>query len=305
MEKGIYDIDNFEKLSLEKEEKEKDAEHLSELATQLQALKDKQSQTLETYVTTLEDITKKRTQFVKDILKGENVQISINGFRDQNSFEQQFRSIIERESGFEKDMDTLKTNLFRGKIVEKIKEYRTSVLDLKRGDEHPDFTGFFKKRIKELSPEAIDRLMLLMPEDEIAVKYKPTGSSSFKPLTTASAGQKTTAILTFIMSHGECPLILDQPEDDLDNRLVYELVVDRLKKAKERRQIIVVTHNANIPVNGDAEHVISMDSNSKHFNVLAAGSVDQQPIKTEICDVMEGTEYAFNMRAKRYRGLSA
>ena len=105
------------------------------------------------------------------------------------------------------------------------------------------------------------------------------------------------------MSHGECPLILDQPEDDLDNRLVYELVVDRLKKAKERRQIIVVTHNANIPVNGDAEHVISMDSNSKHFNVLAAGSADQQANKTEICDVMEGTEYAFNMRAKRYRGL--
>jgi len=305
LEKGIDEIDNFEKLSLEKEEKVKDAERLSELETKLEVLKDKLSKTLETYIATLESITKKRTQFVRDILKGENVQISINGFRDRNSFEQQFRAIIERESGFEKDMDTLKTKLFRGKIVEKIKEYRTTILDLKRGDDHPDFTGFFKKRIKELSPEAIDRLMLLMPEDEIAVKYKPTGASTFKPLTTASAGQKTTAILTFIMSHGECPLILDQPEDDLDNRLVYELVVDRLKKAKERRQIIIVTHNANIPVNGDAEHVISMDSNSKHFNVLAAGSVDQQAIKTEICDVMEGTEYAFNMRAKRYRGLSA
>ncbi|MBW2011361.1 MAG: ABC transporter, partial [Deltaproteobacteria bacterium] len=117
-------------------------------------------------------------------------------------------------------------------------------------------------------------------------------------------GQKTTAILTFIMSHGQCPLILDQPEDDLDNRLVYELVVDRLKKAKEKRQLIVVTHNANIPVNGDAEYVISMDSGSKYFNVFATGSVDQQIIKKEICDVMEGTEYAFNMRAKRYQGLS-
>lgn len=305
LEKGIDEIDNFEKLSSEKEEKEEEAKRLSGLETQLHKLKEDLNKTLEKNIATLENITEKRKQFVMVILKGENVQISINGFRDQDSFEQQFRSIIERESGFEKDINTLKTKLFRGKIVEKIKEYRTSILALKKGDDLQEFGGYFRNRIKELRDEAIDHLLLLMPEDEIAVKYKPTGSSTFKPLTTASAGQKTTAILTFIMSHGKCPLILDQPEDDLDNRLVYELVVDRLKKAKERRQIIVVTHNANIPVNGDAEHVISMDSNSKHFNVLAAGSVDQQPIKKEICDVMEGTEYAFNMRAKRYKGLSA
>ncbi len=305
LEKGIDEIDNFEKLSSEKEEKEKEVGLLSEIEDQLLKLKEKLRGILENYVTTLENITEKRAQFVRDILKGENVQISINGFRDQNSFEQQFRFIIDRESRFEKDIDTLKTKLFHGKIAEKIKEYRMSILALKKGDDLQEFGGHFRNRIKELRPEAIDRLMLLMPEDEIAVKYKPTGSSSFKPLTTASAGQKTTAILTFIMSHGECPLILDQPEDDLDNRLVYELVVDRLKRAKERRQVIVVTHNANIPVNGDAEHVISMDSNSKHFNVLAAGSVDEQSIKTEICDVMEGTEYAFNMRAKRYKGLPA
>ncbi len=120
-------------------------------------------------------------------------------------------------------------------------------------------------------------------------------------MSTASAGQKTTAILTFILSQGNVPLILDQPEDDLDNRLVYELVVDRLKQAKEHRQIIVVTHNANIPVNGDAEYILSMDSESKKLKILYSGSVEQSVIKKEICDVMEGSEQAFEMRLKRYR----
>ena len=150
----------------------------------------------------------------------------------------------------------------------------------------------------------IDEIQLLLPEDEIEVQYKPSGAAAYKSLSTASAGQKTTAILTFILSYGNIPLILDQPEDDLDNRLVYELVVDRLKQAKEKRQIIVVTHNANIPVNGDAEYIISLNSESKLLEILHSGTVEQLSIKKEICDVMEGGEQAFDMRHKRYKQMN-
>jgi len=304
LEQGVDEIDNYEKLSSAKEVKEKAVEELSGLDRQLIDLKSDRDKILGYYIAKLEEISQERRLFVREILEGENVQISIKGFRDQDSFELQFRNIIDREAGFQNDIDILSEKIFQGKVTDTMKEYRSIILDLNKGAEDTDFSGHFRNRIKNLSPEVIDRLMLLMPEDEIAIKYKPSGSSGFKPLATASAGQKTTAILTFIMSHGQCPLILDQPEDDLDNRLVYELIVDRLKNAKEKRQVIVVTHNANIPVNGDAEYVISMDSNTKHFNVFASGSVDQQTVKKEICDVMEGTEYAFNMRAKRYQGLS-
>lgn len=134
---------------------------------------------------------------------------------------------------------------------------------------------------------------------EIVIKYKPSGSTVFKPLSTASAAQKTTAVLTFILSQKNVPLVLDQPGDDLDNRLVYELIVDRLKQAKEHRQIIVVTQNANIPVNGDAEYIIAMNSESNALQVLHSGTVEQLSIKKEICDVMEGSEQAFEMRSKR------
>ena len=96
------------------------------------------------------------------------------------------------------------------------------------------------------------------------------------------------------------PLILDQPEDDLDNKLVYELVVKRLKIAKRNRQIIVITHNANIPVNGDAEYITSMDSDSVSVRKKYEGTLDQAEIRSEICDVMEGSEFAFSMRAHKY-----
>ena len=92
--------------------------------------------------------------------------------------------------------------------------------------------------------------------------------------------------------------MLDQPEDDLDNKLVYDLIVTRLKKAKSKRQIIVVTHNANIPVNGDAEYIVSMDSDTDKISTKYVGTMDDENIRKEICDVMEGTQDAFEMRAK-------
>ena len=81
------------------------------------------------------------------------------------------------------------------------------------------------------------------------------------------------------------------------------MIVHKLKQAKEKRQIIIVTHNANIPVNGDSEYIISMDSESKFLKVLTEGSVDKKEIKKEICDVIEGSETAFNMRSQRYQEL--
>lgn len=96
--------------------------------------------------------------------------------------------------------------------------------------------------------------------------------------------------MTFLLAYGNQPLLLDQPEDDLDNRLVYDLIVARLKVAKSKRQIIVVTHNANIPVNGDSEYIISMDSETDIIQVNQTGTMDDESIRQEICDVMEGTK---------------
>jgi len=171
------------------------------------------------------------------------------------------------------------------------------------GSSQLGFDGYFSRIAKTLDDEQWARLETLIPDDNIDVKYKPNGSSHFKSIVSASAGQKTTAVLTFILSQGKLPLLLDQPEDDLDNRLVCDLIVEKIKKIKNHRQIIVITHNANIPVIGDAEYIVSMDSSSRYLKVHSEGMLENKDVKTEICEIMEGGEDAFKLRAERYGNI--
>lgn len=95
---------------------------------------------------------------------------------------------------------------------------------------------------------------------------------------------------SFLLLHGDEPLILDQPEDDLDNHLIYDLIVSQLRDNKRRRQVIVSTYNPNIVVNGDAEMVNAMDQVNGQCVVLEPGSgcLQSRDVRDEICRVMEG-----------------
>jgi PHP family Zn ribbon phosphoesterase len=300
-QQGINDIANFEKLTNTKESKEKELAAIIAIETNLANEILLRNQLKADYLIKTKEITSQRQAFVNLNMQDEKVQVSVKAFRNRNDFINKLRTIIRKEDSYQTDVDCLTDLCFNGNVERTIDFVRKIFLDIKQEIAVTGITGYFVNLVKGLPDSQIDEIELLLPEDEIEIKYKPTGSTAFKPLSTASAGQKTTAILTFILSQGNVPLILDQPEDDLDNRLVYELVVDRLKQAKEYRQIIVVTHNANIPVNGDAEYILSMDSESKKLKIICSGSVEQSIIKKEICDVMEGSEQAFEMRLKRYR----
>ena len=302
-ELGLSDLDNFERLMETKEEKENELALMVKKEKSLLSEISKKEEIHGKYIAKLEQITELRKKFVSTILKDEKIKIKINDFRNKEDFENTLRKIIDRDTGFYEDIDSLINLCFSGQVKTKMNDFRTLILKVKRKDEVSNISGHFKNLINGLTDADIDELMLFMPEDEIEVQYKPNPNGEFKSLSTASAGQKTTAILTFILSYGDTPIILDQPEDDLDNRLVYDLIVHKLKQAKENRQIIIVTHNANIPVNGDSEYIISMDSESRFLKVFSEGSVDKKEIKKDICDVMEGSEKAFEMRSNRYKEL--
>ena len=285
------------------ESKIKELEEINAKAVIREADKIERERLQNEYLRLSKEITNKRREFVQNIVTGDKVKVNIKQFRNQSDYETRLRRLIQREnSTFQSDIDTLIGICFSGNVEQKIKEVRGVFTRIRANDDVSTIvSGHFVNLVKSLNDAQIDEIELMLPEDEIEVQYKPTPTAAFKSLSTASAGQKTTAILTFILSYGKLPLILDQPEDDLDNRLVYELIVDRLKQAKEKRQLIVVTHNANVPVNGDAEYIISMDTESKALKVLHTGTVEQISIKKEICDVMEGGEIAFEMRSKRYK----
>jgi ABC-type uncharacterized transport system ATPase subunit len=92
-----------------------------------------------------------------------------------------------------------------------------------------------------------------------------------------------------------------QPEDNLDNRLVGQVLTDILASLKEKRQIIVCTHNPNIVVSGDAEQVVVLDALSdRKGTVLCHGSIDNEDIVKSVIDIIEGGEDAFRARQERY-----
>lgn len=129
-----------------------------------------------------------------------------------------------------------------------------------------------------------------------------------KDLTELSPGERGALLLIFylLLDKGEIPLIIDQPEENLDNQSVYNILVQFIKKAKAKRQVIIVTHNPNLAVVCDAEQVIKVNiekENKNKFNFIS-GSIENVTINNEIVKILEGTKPAFRNRKLKYENVS-
>jgi hypothetical protein len=123
-----------------------------------------------------------------------------------------------------------------------------------------------------------------------------------KPVDELSPGQRSSAMLPLIALAETDPLIIDQPEDNLDNAMVGDTLTRILADLKERRQIIVSTHNPNIVVGGDAEQVIVLDASAVDAaRIEYTGSIDDAGVIDAVLTIMEGGREAFDARRKRYR----
>ncbi|WP_420626342.1 TrlF family AAA-like ATPase [Candidatus Poriferisodalis sp.] len=161
----------------------------------------------------------------------------------------------------------------------------------------------FLQRGHSRSADFLDRLLTWFPPDSLHVEHSLTADGTeFRPIGQGSAGQRSAAMLAFLLAYGDEPLVLDQPEDDLDNQLIYSLVVRQMRQNKLRRQIIVVTHNPNIVVNGDAEMLHVLDFVNGQCAVVESGSLQSSQMREQVCRVMEGGRDALT---RRYRRLEA
>ncbi len=129
---------------------------------------------------------------------------------------------------------------------------------------------------------------------------------TWQELSELSTGQKATAVLLLLLLESDAPLVVDQPEDDLDNRFITEGVVPKMREEKRRRQFIFATHNANIPVLGDAELIVGLRASGEAGQGRAEiphehmGSIDGQPVRDLVEEVLEGGRQAFELRRLKY-----
>lgn len=145
--------------------------------------------------------------------------------------------------------------------------------------------------------------LALTPLDEVPMFQYRSREGEYIPFKNASAGQQATALLKTLLNQEGPPLIIDQPEEDLDNPVILE-IVNQLWTAKSRRQIIFASHNANLVVNGDAELVVWCDyrttADQSGGKIAGQGAIDVHSIRDAIKQVMEGGEDAFNLRMRKY-----
>lgn len=138
---------------------------------------------------------------------------------------------------------------------------------------------------------------------EIRLNDRPLDAQSRpRPLSELSPGQRCSAILPILLLTGDSPLLIDQPEDNLDNRLIRQVIVNILATIKLRRQVIVATHNPNLPVLGDAEQTVILRAvKEKACELQAFGNLDSSKVVTYITDIMEGGREAFQYRQTIYQ----
>lgn len=165
----------------------------------------------------------------------------------------------------------------------------------RRGGINPQQSGSVIKAFN--SAERLMELQILDMDDYPSIELCDNGV--YKPSIGLSTGQKCTAILPLLMFDSVNPLLIDQPEDNLDNRFVYEAIVSSVNHVKYMRQLIFVTHNPNIPVLGDASKVVVMQSDGRTGTAKIEGNVDE--CRAEIINLLEGGADAFRLRSERYQ----
>lgn len=169
----------------------------------------------------------------------------------------------------------------------------------------------------DVSNEDLDRILAQVNEDYITacltdslkMKYNintgTTYSERFRDNTQISMGQNAVALLLLILNaaynmNDNRPLLMDQPEDDLDNSYIYSTLVHEFRASKRKRQMIISTHNPNIPVAADAESVLVLEFNGQYGVLSNVGSIDSGVTANHILTIMEGGEEAIKRRMDKY-----
>lgn len=259
------------------------------------------------------DLFERRKRALSRLTSG-TIELKVHQFADTSRIEGELRLITQRPSSFDSVFDAsgirqiLVSDPRSPQYLNELEVLKSLLRELRRdGRSSPILSGMGTLQI---DPRFITHLQnldefefevavdLWFPDDLLEVRYSDTPGAPRRPISQGSPGQRTAALLAVMMKLGDQPLVLDQPEDDIDNLLIYDLVVKTLKSVKTNRQVIVATHNGNIVVNGDAELVTVM----QHASVpqpTASGAIQEDTIRDLICRILEGGELAFEARYKR------
>lgn len=306
---GVNDPQAFARLTQEKQQLEMQHKALQNMKSDRQELAKQIEAQQRLLVQNRQSITQARQTFIQNTLTNNaQVRIAVTPFGfESRQIERELRELIDvTDDRFAEDILLIENGEPSGGMAFVLAQAGdanklTSVDSIKNqllSDDsglHGNLRNNLKK--KREKPEFADHVLAWFPEDDLRIEYQR--DNSWHPISRGSQGQRSAALLAFLLAFGEDPIVLDQPEDDLDNHLIYDLIVRQIRENKLRRQLIIVTHNPNVVVNGDAELVHVMEFGRGQCFVQQSGSLQESAVRKEVCRVMEGGHEAFSRRWKR------
>lgn len=303
---SVVEIENLLK---EQEQLQTEIEEIDNIEMELNKLRISSEELFQTYVLHEKSLRAMRNEVIETWNeKNKALRIQLIELGNEKIAESTLRSLIGNDKPkFQKDIfdkDTSKKGLLDRfySSEDKWEAQKILVSRVLESDsiQTNDLSKIFIKNLTQWRSNNIENVAKLetwFPEDDVQLTLLVDKRE--QNIKAGSEGERTAAMLSLLLSLEDTPIVIDQPEDDLDTRRITDLVVTGIRSVKERQQIIVITHNPNIPVNGSAEQVIQMNFAGGQINVHASGGLQDENIREAICDVMEGGREAFNNRYQR------
>lgn len=310
-EQGVDDIEIYPVLLKQKDDLLKELEEYIKVEQIDEELKQERMTILEEYYTLIQQRYENRERTVSSWNEAGNLRITLLPMGNMEKNEEVFRNIINKQ-GTTFSSDILERN--------KEEEYSGGIVFRLANPENGNYLENYKAMCEELTNRnsstygkkfrahlnnlfendysVENEIYMWLPEDLVRLELK-TGRNKYISIDAGSAGQRTSAILTLLLQMSKEPIIIDQPEDDLDTKNITDFIVKGINEKKQSQQIIVVTHNPNIVVNTNSEQVIHMEFAGGEINASHSGALQDVEIRDAICDVMEGGREALESRYYR------
>lgn len=316
---GIESPSDYERLIGQKEEITQSLNELKQIEAQIGELRSSIDSAYWDLIECRKRLSKNRLAFLKENLtENPSIKVNLEPLSDTSNLESSFRSKLgrqdsafsseiydsDRECGFLYSLNQRITSessnsnqLEMDSCFSRVHDFKEQLFNFNSGEVEGTKLGKrFIDFMSQLPAQTFDEMTTWFPDDKLSIKF--SDGKRFKDVSQGSAGQKASAILSFLLSYGTEPLVLDQPEDDLDNGLISSLIVTKIQENKSERQIIVVTHNPNIVVNGDSEFVVALEDRGE-IHSIASGALQEEDVRKNVCEIMEGGELALQRRYKR------
>lgn len=253
-------------------------------------------------------IFKKRLDKAENIGRalGNFVRINVLQMDDRSNFESTVKKVAKGSAIRTEKLQKLVSRVTPIELVALIAERKETELSKKTGVNAEIVSGLIEHMWARSrgedgfeKPSEIYKIMLTELRDSVTVELR-VGKDVYKPMNELSGGSKCTAILSVALVEGRCPLIVDQPEDALDNPFVFEQIVKTVRETKTGRQYIFATHNPNVAVASDADLIYCLKATADQGGVDKHGSIDQISTRDRVVANLEGGERAFALRAQKY-----